>query len=155
MALSAMGAMMNYEWPGNVRELKNCVDRMVAFNSGPLLHFADLPTGIANDAANTVAKDAATEQPAMAMAAAASGGGAGWPGMRVIPGGVTTSSVVPLHQVERRAIEQALTYTHGDRTSAANLLGIGRTTLYRKLKEYGYPPGGAGTPPIAGLPPAA
>jgi hypothetical protein len=44
--------------------------------------------------------------------------------------------------VERRAIEQALTYTHGDRTTAAHLLGIGRTTLYRKLKAYGYPSGG-------------
>jgi DNA-binding NtrC family response regulator len=49
------------------------------------------------------------------------------------------AGVLPLQEVERRAIEQALTYTHGDRTTAAHLLGIGRTTLYRKLKEYGYP----------------
>jgi len=51
---------------------------------------------------------------------------------------------VPLQEVERRAIEQALSYTRGDRTTAAQLLGIGRTTLYRKLKEYGYPSAGHG-----------
>jgi DNA-binding NtrC family response regulator len=42
--------MMNYPWPGNVRELMNCLERMMSFNSGPLLHFADLPTGVADQA---------------------------------------------------------------------------------------------------------
>ena len=45
--------------------------------------------------------------------------------------------VEPLADVERRAILNAIRYTKGDRTVAAALLGIGRTTLYRKLKEYG------------------
>src|ERR1700685_2782060 len=44
----AMEAIMDYDWPGNVRELKNCLERMMAFNSGPLLHFADLPSALAN-----------------------------------------------------------------------------------------------------------
>jgi DNA-binding NtrC family response regulator len=44
--------------------------------------------------------------------------------------------IVPLTQMERQAILDALEYTKGDRAIAANLLGIGRTTLYRKLKEY-------------------
>ena len=44
--------------------------------------------------------------------------------------------IVPLTQMERQAILEALEYTKGDRAIAANLLGIGRTTLYRKLKEY-------------------
>ena len=39
-------------------------------------------------------------------------------------------------ELERRAIVNALEYTKGDRAVAAHLLGIGRTTLYRKLKEY-------------------
>ena len=43
---------------------------------------------------------------------------------------------IPLNQMERNAIMDALEYTKGDRAIAANLLGIGRTTLYRKLKEY-------------------
>jgi DNA-binding NtrC family response regulator len=41
-----------------------------------------------------------------------------------------------LLELERRAIVNALEYTKGDRSVAAHLLGIGRTTLYRKLKEY-------------------
>jgi DNA-binding NtrC family response regulator len=46
------------------------------------------------------------------------------------------SAVIPLLELERRAIANALEYTKGDRAVAAHLLGIGRTTLYRKLKEY-------------------
>jgi DNA-binding NtrC family response regulator len=44
--------------------------------------------------------------------------------------------IIPLPEVERRAILEALRYTKGDRATAAMMLGIGRTTLYRKLKEY-------------------
>jgi transcriptional regulator of acetoin/glycerol metabolism len=47
------------------------------------------------------------------------------------------TGVTPLAEVEKRAILHALQVTRGDRTLAAELLGIGRTTLYRKLKEYG------------------
>jgi transcriptional regulator of acetoin/glycerol metabolism len=47
-----------------------------------------------------------------------------------------SSPVIPLMELERRAIINALDYTKGDRAVAAHLLGIGRTTLYRKLKEY-------------------
>jgi DNA-binding NtrC family response regulator len=47
---------------------------------------------------------------------------------------VSTNS---LQQLERRAIVEALEQTHGDRLRAAKLLGIGKTTIYRKLKEYG------------------
>jgi transcriptional regulator of acetoin/glycerol metabolism len=45
--------------------------------------------------------------------------------------------VVPLAELEKRAILQAIEVTKGDRSFAADLLGIGRTTLYRKLKSYG------------------
>ena len=48
----------------------------------------------------------------------------------------TIPGVIPLSELERRAIMNALEYTKGDRAIAAHLLGIGRTTLYRKLKEY-------------------
>ena len=131
IADEAMDAIMNYDWPGNVRELKNCVDRMVAFNSGPELHFADLPTGVANHARTRNPEE-------LALAATASADS--WPGgLRAMSAAVSHAGVVPLHEVERRAIEHALAYTRGDRTTAAHLLGIGRTTLYRKLKEYGYP----------------
>src|SRR5580658_289825 len=41
-------AMLSYDWPGNVRELENCVQHMVALNTGPLLHAAELPSMLLN-----------------------------------------------------------------------------------------------------------
>jgi DNA-binding NtrC family response regulator len=151
MGAEAMEAIMRYDWPGNIRELKNCVDRMVAFNSGPVLHFADLPTGVVNDsrAGQAALSMAASSMTGSSMTIGAPGAWAS-NGIRAVPG-APQSSVLPLHEVERRAIEQALVYTHGDRTTAAHLLGIGRTTLYRKLKEYGYPAAGQ----MSGYPGAA
>ncbi len=43
-------ALLDYDWPGNVRELYNCIQRMTAMNSGPLLHTADLPSSLRNHA---------------------------------------------------------------------------------------------------------
>ena len=120
----ATEAIMDYDWPGNIRELMNCLERMMSFNSGPLLHFADLATGVANfSRAQTIT----------GFVAAAAGGAR--PGS-VAAVNVPSQGIVPLRELEKRAIQQALQQTRGDRTTAAQLLGIGRTTLYRKLKEY-------------------
>ena len=43
-----LDALMSYDWHGNVRELENCVQHMVAVNSGPLLHVGDLPSMLQN-----------------------------------------------------------------------------------------------------------
>ena len=51
-----------------------------------------------------------------------------------------TDELVPLEELERRAIYRALRETTGDKLAAARLLGIGKTTLYRKLKQYGAEP---------------
>jgi transcriptional regulator with PAS, ATPase and Fis domain len=145
-------ALIGYEWPGNVRELENCVQHMVAVNSGPLLHFSDLPSPIQN---------AVRSQRGMAAAAAAGVAsqqdrteplaqprppafdafprpyGDSASGLRLNGNGSANGHPIrPLMEVERRAIMEALEYTKGDRAVAAHLLGIGRTTLYRKLKEY-------------------
>jgi DNA-binding NtrC family response regulator len=129
----AMDAMLGYNWPGNIRELKNCLERMMAFNSGPLLHFADLPSAVAN-----YARLVRGGGGLVAMAKAVAGANAAFPS--VSPGVsnpiLPHQMVVPLQELERRAIQHALEHTHGDRTVAAQLLGIGRTTLYRKLKEF-------------------
>ena len=133
----ALEAMLDYNWPGNIRELKNALERMMALNSGPLLHFADLPTAIANDArarSGTGFMTAAAAGVRMAVPAGVGALPAG--GLAVQTAGGIQTEVVPLMELERRAIEHALQHTRGDRTTAANLLGIGRTTLYRKLKEY-------------------
>jgi two-component system response regulator HydG len=102
----ALRMMLAYDWPGNVRELENCLERACAISSGPVLHVLDLPTTLQN--AQTPGSENAAAGP----------------------------SIVPMAELERRAILQALEQVHGDKLLAARLLGIGKTTLYRKLKEY-------------------
>jgi transcriptional regulator with PAS, ATPase and Fis domain len=110
-------SLSSYNWPGNVRELEHVVQQMMAMNSGPFLTLADLPSSVIN-----ARDEAAIQQRAVEPASASL---------------ATDSQVIPLAEIEKRAILNALHYTKGDRTVAAVLLGIGRTTLYRKLKEYG------------------
>ncbi|HWE00208.1 MAG TPA: sigma-54 dependent transcriptional regulator [Bryobacteraceae bacterium] len=136
----AMEAMLDYPWPGNIRELKNCIERMMALADGNLLQFLDLPTtvayhvraraGVASAAivhGGSFARPNVLSRPETTPAAA--------PGFFGAPI-MTEGAILPLYEVERRAIQHALVHTKGDRTEAASLLGIGRTTLYRKLKEY-------------------
>lgn len=131
LSREALEAMLSYDWPGNVRELENCVQHMVAINSGPLLHVADLPSALQNHvqakrAQYMVAAAAADSAMALSRSAAPAAGGQD---SAAVP-------ILPLVELEKRAIAQTLDYTKGDRVMAANLLGIGRTTLYRKIKEY-------------------
>jgi transcriptional regulator of acetoin/glycerol metabolism len=53
-----------------------------------------------------------------------------------------TNEILPLDELERRAILRTLRETGGDKLAAAKLLGIGKTTLYRKLKQYQPDPAG-------------
>lgn len=132
----SMESILAYDWPGNIRELENCVQHMMAVNSGPLLHAADLPSALLNFTA---------QQKAQYMTMAAGVGEAiplPKPPQSATHSGIPVpmipqpAGIIPLAELERRAILHALEYTKGDRAIAAHLLGIGRTTLYRKLKEY-------------------
>ncbi len=128
-----LDAMLSYDWPGNVRELENCIQHMVAINTGPLLHAAELPSMLQN---HVLAKKAQSLSVAVGFQSLSKPPGeAPSHDHRGAPEGARTP-IIPLTQMERQAILEALAYTKGDRAIAANLLGIGRTTLYRKLKEY-------------------
>ena len=124
--------MLEYDWPGNVRELENAVQHMVALHSGPALGAGDLPSALRNF---EIAREHRYSPAPLAMSAAAGITGSGAAGM-MNPPNQGDNGIIPLSEVERRAILRALEYTRGDRAVAAHLLGIGRTTLYRKLKEY-------------------
>ncbi len=133
----AMEVMLNYDWPGNVRELENCIQHMVAINSGPLLHVADLPSSLQNfllqKKSQYLMAAAGAPRPPHTQSEAGAPESQGTPSYEAAP---HIPGVIPLTELERRAIINALQYTKGDRAVAAHLLGIGRTTLYRKLKEY-------------------
>jgi DNA-binding NtrC family response regulator len=119
-------ALLSYDWPGNVREVSNCLQQMTAMNSGPLLHTADLPSSVRNHVGLARAEERTM--------VAAQNGAAQRETAQISVG--PQPVIMPLSEIEKRAILEALEYTKGDHTMAALLLGIGRTTLYRKLKEY-------------------
>jgi len=156
-----LDALTAYDWPGNVRELENCVQHLVAVNTGPLLHAGDLPSGVTNalrEKRRSQAMAASAGLGAAASPAASPGAALPTPGAALpmppypppspvsspvspmfagtLGFGAADQPILPLAEVERMAILRALQYTRGDRTAAATMLGIGRTTLYRKLKEY-------------------
>jgi DNA-binding NtrC family response regulator len=115
----ALRTMIDYEWPGNVRELENAIERACALSSGPTLHMGDLPTQLQDFRLQVSRTRAAVigapeDQPAD-----------------------SAPDVTPLAEMEKQAILSTIRQLHGDKLMAARLLGIGKTTLYRKLKEYG------------------
>ncbi len=135
----AREVMLGYGWPGNVRELENSIQQMVAIHSGPLLDTADLPSPLRNFKTQRTAQEHPRFFPpvmpqSMSAAAAQASPGPAW---QAGPDSTKPSGgILPLMEMEKMAILEALSYTRGDRGVAAQLLGIGRTTLYRKLKEY-------------------
>ena len=125
LTAEAMEALLSYDWPGNVRELENCIQHMVAITSGPLVHTADLPSALQNHLTQKKSQ--------YLMTAVGAQGAARVAGAAEL---LSFPEVIPLAEMEKQAILNALESTSGDRAVAAALLGIGRTTLYRKLKEY-------------------
>ncbi len=109
VADDALRLMLHYDWPGNVRELENCIERACTTCSLPTIHLADLPTQVRDCEALAAPAAAATDPIA----------------------------ITPLEEMEKQAILHAIQLLDGDKLEAARRLGIGKTTLYRKLKEYG------------------
>ncbi len=113
----ALRLMAEYDWPGNVRELEHAMERACSLSSGPVLHTADLPLPLQERRYQSRLPVPEFHRPLPADGAEA---------------------VITLMELERQAIFRALHHLKGDKLLAAKLLGIGKTTLYRKLKEYGF-----------------
>ncbi|WP_206810984.1 sigma-54-dependent Fis family transcriptional regulator [Paradesulfitobacterium ferrireducens] len=111
--------LLSYSWPGNVRELENCIEGMVALADGPVLNVSDLPPELSRK------KIQDPKLLGQEMTA-----GAQW-----IPDAKSESSPGLLQEQTREAIIKTLNRTGGKIAPAARLLGIGRNTLYRKMKE--------------------
>lgn len=109
ISTDAMKQLLSYDWPGNVRELENCLERAAVLGTGPVLNVSDLPQQIQNANAQVIPISSAGAK----------------------------AAIVPLAEMEKQAIIGALTQLKGDKLMTAKLLGIGKTTLYRKLREYG------------------
>jgi DNA-binding NtrC family response regulator len=118
---STLRVMTEYDWPGNVRELENAIERACALSSGPVLHMGDLPTQLQDfrlqQGPAVHSEEEQTERRGTASA--------------------SDDEIVSIAEMEKHAILGTIRQLKGDKLMAAKLLGIGKTTLYRKLKEYG------------------
>ncbi len=115
--------LLSYNWPGNVRELRHCIERLKALNSGGALSAMDLPSALQYDhsvvSLARLGERIVHDEPVVSFQ----------PAVR--------SPVISLPESERQSILAALETTNGRRDEAARALKIGRTTLYRKMKQYG------------------
>ena len=110
ISTDALQVLRQHDFPGNVRELENVIERAVLYETTDRLQPQSL----------LLHQTQERSQPATSS-----------------PTDATT--ILPLDEVERRAIVHALKVTDNNVPAAAQALGIGRSTLYRKLKEYNLP----------------
>jgi two-component system response regulator HydG len=115
VSLAARTKIGSFPWPGNVRQLRNVIESMVVVDCDETLDVDDLPLEL---------------EPAAAAPAAVPTDGSM---------GIAALVGRPLEEVERIFIIETLKLTGGNREQAAELLGIGERTLYRKIKEYQLP----------------
>ncbi|MCA8974084.1 MAG: sigma-54-dependent Fis family transcriptional regulator [Planctomycetes bacterium] len=108
MAEPVMRRLLDYQWPGNVRELRNAIESAVVMARGEQIEVEDLPDSIREYRRVELGHDLA------------------------VPAGFIT-----VEELERRHILQVLQAVGGRRSRAAEILGLDRKTLYRKLQRYG------------------
>jgi len=114
----ALELLMAYRWPGNVRELRNVIERAILLESEEWILPEHLPVEIVGAAGGSSAV------------------------IETMIRGET--GIVTIAAAERMAIEKALEQAQGNKTKAAEWLGISRQTLRTKLKEYRIESGGPG-----------
>ncbi len=105
----AIRTLQAYPWPGNIRELRNFAENAVVLHRGGMLSEYDL-------------------EPRFRGAAAATPSGA--------PGAAPLANPLSVEENEKRLLREALIKARGNRTKAAELMGISRRTLHRKLAEW-------------------
>lgn len=107
LSSQAARKLLVYNWPGNVRELQNCLECAVALTAYDRLTVEDLPERIQQ-----------------------------YRSSHVVVAGEDPMELLPMEEVERRYILRVLDAVRGNKTLAAQILGLDRRTLYRKLETY-------------------
>ncbi|MGL4399378.1 MAG: sigma-54-dependent transcriptional regulator [Luteolibacter sp.] len=110
---AAMKLLLDYPWPGNVRELRTAIEHGVVMSNDPVIEAHHLPQFLYFQALAPVTLPSPTKNT------------------------LDAPSEFNLHALETNTIRAALSLSGGNRTHAADLLGVSRRTLQRKLKELG------------------
>ena len=108
----AMSVLEDYPWPGNVRELRNVIERMVVLATGENISVDDIPAELRGTVDSEVSADTGSVQP------------------------VAHTASTTLADAEKLQILAALEAAGGNKSKAAEALGISRRTLHRKLNEW-------------------
>jgi DNA-binding NtrC family response regulator len=103
----AISRLLSYDWPGNVRELENCIERAVALLRFDEVTVDDLPEKIRQYRAD-----------------------------RLVLAADVLTEVVTIDELERRYIMRVLALCGGNKSRTADLLGLDRRTLYRRIDRY-------------------
>jgi DNA-binding NtrC family response regulator len=141
VAPSALALLGSYDWPGNIRQLENAVFRAVVLCDGTELTVDDFPQiqaqvkemegGLARrDEAPAQKPEPVPDSPMMSDR------------FGLVQGIDEQGQIRPLAEIEEAMIRLAITHYGGQMSEVARRLGIGRSTLYRKLREYGIDAGG-------------
>jgi DNA-binding NtrC family response regulator len=140
----ALALLAGYDWPGNVRQLENAVYRAVVLCEGDRLEPADFPQILARAAGRADAIRLTETLPLPSGPVHIDAAIAPPRRTEAEPVGIATDrfltaegEVTPLEELERALIAFALDHYAGRMSKVARALGIGRSTLYRKLREYG------------------
>jgi sigma-54 dependent transcriptional regulator, acetoin dehydrogenase operon transcriptional activator AcoR len=115
--MDALERLVAYPWPGNIRELRNVIRTALAICEGGVVRQIDLPREI---------REHAAASPRIAASAAAP----------AAPGAPLSAPANPLQAAERATLVAMIENCRGNMTRTAELLGMSRTTLYRKLKRH-------------------
>jgi DNA-binding NtrC family response regulator len=107
LAPAAAERLLDYDWPGNVRELANAIERAVALARFDQVLVEDLPERIRK-----------------------------YESSHVVVASSDPEELMSLDEVEKRYVYRVLAATGGNKTQAAQILGLDRRTLYRKLERY-------------------
>jgi len=112
----AMKYLMEYSYPGNIRELRNMIERMVISSTDKILDVDDLPLEVKMKSDTVENKTIIGVGPLK---------------------DILEQEIFSLDDVEKVVIARALQKTRWNKQETSKLLGIGRTTLYEKIRKYG------------------
>jgi DNA-binding NtrC family response regulator len=101
-----LSKLLKYDWPGNVREFENKINRAFVLSDGHIIQESDFDL---SPKVSISDKNHDSE--------------------------TNTHNIIPLKQAEKDLIEAALAHCDGNMTKASSMLGVAKSTLYRKIKE--------------------